>query len=1178
MLKKTLYILLSLPLILLAATSCQDDFPSDGFVVGEGEATVSAQVNFHPLTTNANSVSRAPGNAISVVNDMTVFVYNDKEDELIRIIPDSELRSDCGLEIDDDGNTDMPNDAGGKPAQAEETTARAKFTLKNFPFGKYRIYCVANTHNMDVKFLNDEDTRAKYADAETLKNTIVEWNESDISKNDAMFGYFTYDLNDERTSQSFNAPVLIIGQKHMNLHAWIRRCASKVTIVYDGSGLHQGIKIYIKSVTIKDIPKYCKIGANNGVYTAKGEKDSLIATGGTLFYDSIGVVDASPGTDYNDWLEIAKGTPIKGAVEVIDGDTVAHTQNAEALYFFENMQGDYGSSKKYDKRPDWNTVGFIPEPGQPDYKDNVKYGSYIEVEAYYNSENHNNISQGKILYRYMLGQNDSTNYNAARNRHYQLTLGFRGYANQPDWHIVYKEPTDTFYTDPSYYISYAYNHRAEFPIRIVGDVTNLEVEIVENNWAPFDSLGKNHAPAQNIPSAVTDEKPFQWNRDVYDGEAPVNTPQGSQYYYRLQNPTKADGSADRVWSEAEKKAGAPEKVTPIWAGFLALMVPDDLSANIIHTIPGSSKPYSYSTDYELLKDYYYGDYDRDKVTQKIAQNIRTFSKEDLTFDGWDEKHPSVIHKEVGSGNNVCKMVRNADGSTTINLPMWTRPKTMLGISGFTGNNPYDTYQRRAMVRIYVKFKDGREIVKFKPVYQVSRVVNPKGVWRRWNDPTDFDVKIVHREGAGDASFKTFDSDGAWRAYVKSGDKSFIELQGGVARDAETGGIVGNTLTPVEFKIHFVGNIDKNTSKCAIVEVQYHGFTCTHSIFVRQGYDAPLAITGTAKWSSYSLFSSDGEFGKKWNNDAKDYVNGVLTANPLSLGTLFKRGNYNGILIENNINDPKSQFGVMGAPGWDGKFKMSNSKSKADEYQSWHEIPGYAYNKGYNGNGGLWGGIYTTFAWARFKIKKGDKERIYRVPSQADYTELLKGDFGIGVLYGDGATETALNVNDAYGFEDFDNDGNDNTTGGTTRGMRGIIVFNPDNANQVFFPIGARGMGRRTIMGYSKTSYDYFGTLRYGAVTHCLTQNVNVSSSGISPNQFRPIPYNMPAAPGAIYWSADMVGGYDGWDMNYFDLNFNAYDYAISYSYTQNGSDDVGHNAGDALPMKLVYYDEDNPDN
>ena len=45
--KKTLYIFLSL-IFFLSVSSCTDDFPLGDYEIGEGEAVLSATVNFHP--------------------------------------------------------------------------------------------------------------------------------------------------------------------------------------------------------------------------------------------------------------------------------------------------------------------------------------------------------------------------------------------------------------------------------------------------------------------------------------------------------------------------------------------------------------------------------------------------------------------------------------------------------------------------------------------------------------------------------------------------------------------------------------------------------------------------------------------------------------------------------------------------------------------------------------------------------------------------------------------------------------------------------------------------------------------------------------------------------------------------------------------------------------------------
>ncbi len=1133
MLNKSLHFLALLALLLPFA-ACTDDFPTGDYEIGEGEALVTASVDFHPLVATENETGgRAvagsqPGDLIKSIDDLTVFMY-DSEGKLVDIYTQDDFVDYSVKKKGETGsNTDMPNDAGGKPVQSEESTSRATFTIKNVPFGKYRMYAVAN-----MGFEDNEDTRERFTDEKDLRNVKVEWDQTNIANNKQMFGYFTLAGNDFETSDGFDAPVVPVSQKHVSLHSWIKRCASKVTVVYDGSGLHEGIFVYIKSITSKDSPRYCKIGNENAVHTTSA--DSMIVDGGVIYYSEQAEGEMAPGQkpsdSYESWMRIANGTPLRGAVSTVNGEEVTHTEYDRALYFYENCQGNYPGQKKYDKRQQWDEVGFNPKPGQYDYKDNIEYGTYVEVEAYYVSTNVNQVSNGPIKYRFMLGQNCEFDYDAFRNHHYKLTLGFRGYANQPDWHIEYVEPDVTFYTDPTYYVSYAYNNKAIFPVRFKGEVEEFDVEIVENNWAPYDKTKKDSVPDATVG---TGELAFKWNRPVYMND-------GGNMWYGLQTPWSRDGSKQQAPSDKN----APQKVTPIWAGFLALQVPDNLEAVIL---PGTGT--TYDTQKEKLKEYFY----------EHNQNWRTFTKADLSFPNW--KQGETVTKTVGSGNNACEIVKAPDGSTTVRLTTWTRPKSMLGISGFTGNNPYDTYQRKAVVKLTAKYKGvEKPIVKYMPIYQVRRVVNPKAVWRQWDDNTSFNVKLYRREGADATHFKTFESEGAWRAYVQTvsdGADGFISITGGIGHDAD-GAIVGNTDTPVEFTINFNGKGQKGKSLCGIIRIEYHGYTCNHSIFVRQGYYEPITIMDNAKWSSFSLYSCDKNtpYQTQWSGKANptdaDYISATVTASPLSLGTLFKRGNYaEGILIENNAN---SKLGPLIAPG-NTKFSLTNGQSK-----SWADINGISFTKSSdNKQLSQKGEIGRDFKWSRFKATVNGETRYYRVPTFEEYNSLLSGEYGIGVLYADGATEPADVVDVAYGFEDFDNNGTDESNGttgvyGGKSGMRGFIVFNPTNAHQVFFPLGARGIGRRTIQNATDNSR---GVLRYGAVAATLTQEQNKI------NQYRPIPFNLPASPGAIYWieqHSNNSNHFMAWDMNYFDLNFLGYDYACSF-----------YGGGDALPIKLVRDD------
>lgn len=1161
MFKKSLHIIIFTLLCMTSFSACQDDLLYDDSYIPDGHAVLTATIDFNPMIETANDpLGRAhKGDTIRHIKSLSVFVY-DAEGNLYNIYNQANFtdfkiyEKDKTYDKTEPGpNTGMPNDVGGKPVQSEATSARATFTIKDIPFGRYSIYAVANLGN----FENDEATRKRFATAKDLQAIQVEWNATDMGKNDAMFGYFTLAGNDTETSDGFTAPLVPISQKFTQLHAWIKRTTSKVTVVFDGSGLHEDIWIYIKSVTIKDIPRYCKLGEENDVHTTSA--DSMIAVGDCIYYNQYGELESgkTPADNYEDWLMISKGTRKKGSVTVNDRDSViaTHSEYDNALFFFENCQGDFEGQKKYNKKQLWDEVGFVSnKPGDYDYKDNVPYGTYIEVEAYYVSQNVNQVTNGPIKYRYMLGQNDTYNYDAIRNHHYKLTLGFRGYANQPDWHIEYIEPPLTYYVDPTYYVSYSYNSKAIFPIRFKGDVESFEVEIVENNWGPYDATGDLQAPDAVIG---TGPLAFYWNRTVYENI-------GGGMFYGLQKPYSTDGKNQIEYSKEEIAKGAPSRVTPIWAGFLALNVPDGRLEPVI--IPGTGT--TYNSEKQKMKDYFYG---TGGGNTKVKQNIRKFTKEDLAFPGWTGG--KVMSKVVGQGNNTCEIIKAADGSITLRLPTWTRPKSILGISGFTGNNPYEAFKRKATLKLSAKFVGSDKVMtKYMPVYQVERMLNPKAIWRQWDDNENFKVKLMYREKPDTAKFKSLTSSGAWRAYIKNTSEDadgFISLSGGIGPDSEhPGGIIGNPNTEVSFDIIFNGKGKQNRSFCAIVAIEYHGFTCNHNLFVRQGYYEPISITNSTRWSSFNLFkcnvathSSDPYIG--WNDPANptvdDYISAEVTATPVSMSTLFKRGNYaEGILISNNYN---TALGPLVAPGSTPLVLTNNPVGLP-----WSSIDGYAYTTGSgNGKPGFGTSPRDTWKWGRFKVMVKDEMRFYRVPSYEDYKSLQDdGEYGIGVLYADGATTPSEDVNMAYGFVDTNNDGSDDYHGipgkrGGPTGMRGFIVFNPSNAHQIFFPLGANGIGRRTIQNASGSMS---GVLRYGAVASRLTQEQNTI------NQYRPIPFNLPASPGAVYWIETRGGAenqrFIGWDMNFFDLNFQGYDYACGFWPT-----------GDALPIKLVI-DEDGP--
>lgn len=1197
--RKLVYTLLFLLLGVTVITSCRDDFFYEDGVIGEGSANISATVSFHPLISALDENSRAAGNAIKNITKLQVVIYTYKEgkgeffksltfegDNLNIIKEDEENYT----------NTDMPAPYD-KKHQAEERTAQASFELKDIPFGRYYMYVVGNYYGEDF-------TKETVPTPGDLKAVTVEWNETNLSANAQMFGCLATDAQSD-----YNDHLLTINRKSVDLHAWIKRLASKLTLVFDGSGLHEGIFVYINKATIRDIPKFCHFGADNSPFKKDGKyasrenipanfSDSIIAAGESLFYNEKGKVSSTTpenatSTDYeyirNHWMQIDKATKAAGAVDTINNTPVLHSESAQALYFYENCQGAYDDQEKYNKNQDWDKVGNKITEGETDkedYKDEVICGTYVEVEGYYSANYNGYLSSGPIKYRFMLGQDVDYNYNAFRNRHYKLTLRFKGYANQPDWHIEYEDEEPGLYPPEEFLMSYMYNVRHEMPIRLTGYPTKVTMQIVENNWAPYDPDEPDLVPPPVIENPNENGLPFEWNRPVYEGD---------QYYYGLHS---IDGNKSTPYASGIVN-GAPtwvkDQVTPIWVGFLALQAPTGyedenkpLPAGIYNIRYPDGGENFYDREYTItgIKNYFYGKEDNNETEKGVlirqANHIPLYenvynipgkenlsNKELKTFNSGEDNSRR--------GRNSYKAGLNADGSVTIYVPMFTQPKDMGYISGFSGNNPYEAYNRKAVVKITAKYEGDVTIVKYVPIFQTKRIVNPKAVWRTWNDKTSFLVTLMSLEDYKDKDFTPLESIGLWEAWIATPEKESepydsptfeLEAVGGAAK--KDGKIIGITGSVISFRIKFNG-VDKNATDCGKIIVHYHDNNCEHSIYVRQGYNVPVKVTdGEADpyWSSYAVFSFDsaddsydGVFKPERSNGSWKFPNyeipglkATLTVNPLALGTMYKRGNYaEGIRIINNTEYP-----VKKEPG---ELTLTKSSINPTEKNNWNDITGIPFLS-YSYSSTVWNSsdqnATDNWKWSQFESTVPDElsDNTYRydLPTIEDYQLLMRQGFGIGVAYADGATETARSTDEAFGFFNEDNKARENT-----KGMRGFIVYNLKNFNQIFFPLGYSGVGRRTIQNPDGKP----GLLRYGNQAEVLKAAPillpDESNKREYNNQFRPIPYNNPNNPGVIYW-AKKKGDNEayGMDMNYFDLNFAPQDYAICFV-----------DYGDAIPIKPV---------
>lgn len=1181
--------------LLWAASSCVDDKLYDDTVIGEGEAVLSAEVLFKNFTPALDNNSRATkGDALDGIENLYIFVYSENGQQLLH---STSFQNGAGLTVTKN-NTTTPSDGSYDP-KADTPTDKATFDYK-LPYGKYKIYAVANVRGEYVQALAPENVSTE-AD---LKKVKFKWNPNEIDKNDQMFGVFTTQQLPQSPAETFNAPVVTINQPGVTLSAWLRRLASKVTVDFDGSELKESVRIYIKKLTIKDIPEYCTLGESN----TPGKDDPLIPEGGFINYTN----EENPNDPNINWADMEAG------IEVIKNSKVgsidhSHTDK-NSLFFYENDQGD----KSKDPNKDWynkiqpaDKVGQSindPEPdpdhesGQNDYKDRVPYGTYIEVEAYYTSENEGKMSKGKIIYRFMLGKDVTFNYDAERNYHYKLTLKFRNWANNPDWHIVYDEPTPSVYTPSIYYISYLYNQQMNFPVRIVTpDGTSasnytLYAEIVANNWAPTSyDPGDDDTNFGDVPPAQEGAygslNGYAWNKSAFDGA--------------LAAPGSAYGSKTYNYQGRNIRVGAN------YVGFLTLR-------KNTHTIIGAGIGYqatdangTYTTP-GFLEDFYNGDGEA---------SPRWWATYDLANTG----HNNVCGNSV---DGSYKITHHDDGSITASVPMFTRAKEIVPATDFSGNNFNVAYMRYALVKFqlfktddtkrenpipFVDIDDPDNFTKpdgertmvterIVPIFQVRRIVNPKAIWRKSGSKEEFHVQLMQRESESTTTFSTFKSRGTWRAYVIADPDGIVTLKSGSQTvtgvntldeyDQPTGTnmITGSDGTEVDFYYHPSG-----TDGCAIIRVDYHDNSCQHLIFVRTGYNYGVTL-GSAKWSSYNAYATSAD--DTWANTSNFFnpeqpteVRVELTRHPFSVGTFYKRNNYYcGILEENN-----KQYGWLDNVGGLKYINLGNdlnsptrvtSNTHTGNTVNWNQFAGYGWSS--QGASDKWNRANVEWAgtWTPWNSNIPATEQL-AVPTYDDFYSLIDTknhpeiEFGYGVAYTDGATKVAVSMDDAYGFTDYDNDGNADETGlnNETKGMRVCVVYNRENGAQTLFPMGSIGQSRRAIQvsnggNLFNVSTGGSGSLSYGKLKGPLNSAVN----GLRPNT-----YNLYRMTGAVYWMSTTSlrvqpnGNKDdsddrtaSWDINYNNLVFNHYDYSSLNHETKDGRQWTATYSSDALPIKLIY--------
>lgn len=1143
-------------LLLITSTACQDEFDYRN-VPTDGTACVNLEVEFK-LYNPVSLDSRASGDIITHIDNIWILVY-DMEGNLHKTL--------SKFYDNPDTNPDFTITETREGTEEEDGICKATLKLM-LPFDMYRIIAIANYPAIDIDSTDSE--RNVLTLGSLSRYPFPQWDQTTISNNKYMSGWFSN--SSEATKVGESPEPVTISSTDVNLHCWLRRAVSKVTVSFDTSNLLDNITIYLESIEIKDIPKYGpKILENSMVWNrdadgnvnfttdnVSGEMtlntDSLLQGEKIRFYHTERPKDQNiDPSQFYDASAIVLTSGKNGFTERYPKPHAANSENS--LFFYENMQGKGKDKSQIDPT---SADKDLTQPSYPDgvnlnntyYKDSKPGGTYIEVKAFYVSTLPGNVGQGEIVYRFMLGKDVTTDYNAERNHHYKLTLKFNGYANDVDWHIEYDKEIQRGVYVPHVWVSYLYNQPSIgngatamgtssywekcYPIRLTGNVDEskkLIIRIIESNWYPDGAKGKTNEFGDPI---------------YYEGNVYTFNETGTQDYYKPRLSSKV-------------------LYTGIWSGFFSLYVPAG-ETEICNT-SGRYSAGEYLYWYGKGQKPYYKDIIDDSHNVTDLDRIYDPIPKDLLYDyglgyrEYDISKTGVVQDDYGfykvekSGSGVNKEI-------IVYIPIFTRALEINGKKAFSGGNPFFSYQRTGKIKATATFKTENskteEINYTADVTQVKRITNPKMVMRSHDNTSPFTVTLMHRDGeTQNDNFKFFESDGSWRATLISND-------GGWRMLGSVGGMLtGKGGTVIRFTVQPTNTINIKETRCAIVKVEYHNYHCVHYIHLRQGY-APIQLDGAlgSYWHTFNLAYVD--------NVSSKTADAVFSNCPLEEGGMFTYGNFDKAIDPiNNVDEsttgdplkdePKYTPGFIipdrfqNISGIDGKFVLSPVKASNDGTQSagtWANVSsGSAYNNHFSNWTVKFGGEKVT------------------VPRWEDYNGVIFNnpnvEYGFGLAFADGADNNVIDGGDdraAFRHVWFTEKSNTSDTNWTLTpmwglddennfGMRVCVVYDINTYNAIPFPIGYTGFGRRRNSD---------GNLRYGDFT----------SLGQGRPNMAPMLYNLYTQYGAVYWLDRQEGEWNGESVRGMDFNYSSYDFGPFFNQNLFGNATVGDKS-DAVFVRMI---------
>lgn len=1157
-----IFLLLTVISLSFGMTSCRDDY-FDSFY-GDGSDFVTLELDYAPyadtpLQTRAATLWAFPGGGIGDIKDLCMVLF-DEEDNFVKLV---DLGAEPFTETDVE-RTDA--DASNGQLAGETLTKRRTYRLE-MEAGRYYAYAVANlgTYNSDgtvvktTKQYLQEQGISSMSRGQFRKIRKV-WDASNYRNNSEMTGIFTLGArNGSEAYTGMEEPTVYL-RPGITAHCWLRRMVSKVTVDFDASHLSGSTTIYLKEIRLRDIPYDCSlIEKNAAAHSSLGSPTAPEnSAGGLIHADSHGIRlcgdayadDGQAETQHVNWPYLTAGIPtLKALAESFDATTPAaltarketllginHSNSANCLFFYENM---HGRDETKPKHADADLDGVIDSPDSylstdPDYKDRVPGGTYVEVIAYYHSLEPGNEGEGNIIYRFMLGQDTDFDYNAERNHHYKLTLCFKGYANDVDWHIEYDREKPPYSMPDEYFISYGYNEMTEFPITISGELVNgvIQAEIVRNDWYPYQMW--QDAVAANGGTNSNSAYVSYFNGTVTKPNS-LDTKSVALGFLSLRKPQK------NVIGESYT---APNGVSYLWKVWQGEEDAADHPRTSKRSLTALYQTKYFDTQYDYDKCY--------KEKRSLGFRVYSIPAADLEAVGTGDKpygaETRTEYADTEDGGYRVHTIKPASSiqprQTTFYIPLYTREKNLAKATGYTGENPYDSYQRRAKVRFSFQVKDKKgnihNCVKTIPIIQVAKIANPLAIWRDWNSAAPFHV-VLKYPIANTNNFADLTShEGGWSAEVEHGSE-WILLNGGKRK------VFGDKGSTIEFDIRPAGILQNSSQvRCGVITVRYHNYSCIHKIFVRQGYDPLQIISGGPKWHTGNLITATKE-----------------SRDPCDEGSLFRAGNLTQpIAASANVTDKASWLKVTPA-FWADHADQALPIAGKTATKKFSEITSSANYKALGFPTDVTLGSGTTATTHKMMTVK-------HISDMRDHADVK---YQFGVMYNQNATETLSTIPQAYGYKSGD-------ASKKTYGMRGCIVYNVTDGRQIFFPIGSSGYGKRKNKG--TTTYAQSGTNKVPAYLGWVNGRVEMGDAVVrystsritfmstTDAATRPLLWDIFRSYGANYWTraaADTDPNFTGEDSfrTALDLNYSTFDFNTIGSELFQGAD----GKSDACFIRLI---------